>query len=84
MKPEVEVSSVGVPTTRLSGKPERWEYRVSLIGVGGLLGPALDGEGLTTYLNAVGDDGWELVSIVDLNNAQGRTAGLLITLKRRS
>jgi hypothetical protein len=72
--------SSGQPAMRL---PERWEYRVSVMGVGGLFGPAIDGDELSAYLNRVGDEGWELVSIVDLNRMQGKTAGLLLTLKRR-
>ncbi|GAB4440503.1 MAG: hypothetical protein OHK0015_36570 [Chloroflexi bacterium OHK40] len=77
------MSSDRVTTTRRVDELERWEYRVALIGVGGFLGPALDGDALTTYLNEAGDDGWEFVSLVDLNLTQGRTAGLLVILKRR-
>jgi hypothetical protein len=34
------------------------------------------------YLNGAGDEGWELVSMVDINRGQGNTSALLAILKR--
>ncbi|HMQ34945.1 MAG TPA: DUF4177 domain-containing protein [Chloroflexaceae bacterium] len=72
-----------MPTTRLGDGPARWEYKVSVMEVGGLFGPRVDGDALAAYLNEAGDEGWELVAMVDLNAGQGMTRGLLLTLKRR-
>jgi hypothetical protein len=77
------MSSEGIPTTRLGGSAERWEYRVSVMEVGGLFAPVVNGDALATYLNQAGDEGWELVAMVDLAAGQGMTRGLLLTLKRR-
>jgi hypothetical protein len=77
------MESEGTPAPGLARGRERWEYRVSVIGVGGFFRPALNGDALTSYLNEAGGDGWELVGLVDINRLQGGTAGLLISLKRR-
>lgn len=78
------MSSEGIPTTRLGDERERWEYRVGLIQVAGLLGPKIDVDEIGAYLNQAGDDGWEAVSIVAVNYNQGATSEMLITFKRRA
>jgi hypothetical protein len=77
------MSSAGLPTTRLSPPPERWEYQILYFDVDGLFGPYVDAEELEVRLNAAGNAGWELVTIVDLNAGSGRTSQLMVTLKRR-
>lgn len=75
------MSSAELPTVRLSDQT-RWEYRVASINVGGLFGPAVDVNELATYLNGSGDDGWELISVEDLNRNSGATVELLLIFKR--
>lgn len=76
------MSSAGMPTVRLPGPHDRWEYRVIALNVTGFFGPSVDINQLGEYLNDAGDDGWELVTIVDLNRGNGATAELLGVLKR--
>ena len=76
------MSSAGMPTVRLSQPGVRWEYRVAQINVTGFFGPTIDVDQLGEYLNQAGNDGWELVSMVDVNRGNGATSELIITLKR--
>ena len=76
------MSSAGMPTVRLDEPRTRWEYRVALINVSGFLGPNVNVNEVGEYLNGAGDEGWELVSMVDINRGQGTTAALLAILKR--
>jgi hypothetical protein len=77
------MSSEGQPTIRLAPETERWEYRVILIGTEGLFGPKVNVEQIGTYLNQVGEDGWELISTTPITRGDGRTSELLCILKRR-
>lgn len=76
------MSSAGMPTTRLSQPIVRWEYRVMALQVGGLFAPNVDLDQLGNYLNGAGDEGWELVTVVDINHGQGRTVELVGIMKR--
>ena len=76
------MSSAGLPTVRLNEPPVGWEYKVALVNVSGLFGPNVNVDQLGEYLNESGDDGWELVSMVDINRSGGTTTDLLLTLKR--
>jgi hypothetical protein len=78
------MSSEGMPTVRLdSGMvPPRWEYRVVHIHAAGTFNPEFDIDEIGEYLNGVGDDGWELVSLTPLVNANA-TRSLLAVLKRQ-
>ena len=76
------MSSAGMPTVPLTDPTMRWEYRVALLNVTGWFGPNIDVDQLGQYLNAAGDEGFELVSVVDINRGQGVTEGLLARLKR--
>ena len=61
----------------------RWEYMLLDIGVARFwLGPQLDGDAVTERLNELGAEGWEAIGLSGLAMAQGRTADLVIILKR--
>jgi hypothetical protein len=77
------MSSEGQPTIPLSDGGERWEYRVMLMNVQGFLGPSVDLEQLRQYLDAAGDEGWELVAAVPITRGQGSMSDLMGILKRR-
>lgn len=53
-----------------------------LIDVSGFFGPTFDVDTIGTNLNDAGEEGWELVSIVDVNNGRGATGQLIANLKR--
>ncbi len=76
------MSSAGMPTMRLSQPRTRWEYRVAQINGAGFFGPTVDVDHLGEYLNEAVNDGWELVSKVDVNLGNGATSELTVTLKR--
>lgn len=76
------MSSEGMPTVRLDGSFPRWEYHVALIDTAGLFAPHVDVNEIGQYLNGMGTEGWELVSMVNISRGQGQTAGLLAILKR--
>ncbi len=76
------MSSEGLPTVRLSDPGIRWEYRVTLVPVTGLFAPNLDVDELGEYLNARGDEGWELVTAELINRGSEMAADLLAILKR--
>lgn len=60
----------------------RWEYRVVKLGIGGFTGPKVDTPKLERALDELGGDGWELVSTLDTNIAQGSSDELVLFLKR--
>ena len=60
----------------------RWEYLTAHIDVSGFFGPSIDVHQLAADFNGFGKDGWELVSVVDVNRGQGRTSALLAVFKR--
>ncbi|MBJ6109210.1 DUF4177 domain-containing protein [Hymenobacter sp. BT523] len=59
---------------------KHFEYRL-LDTVSGFFS-GIDYQELTNHLNALGREGWEVVSVVDTIFTSHRTRGLLITLKR--
>lgn len=77
------MSTAGTPTTSLINNDPRWEYRVLHIDVDGwIFGPTLDPQALNEQLNEYGEDGWELVHVVDVSRGQGRTSDLVVLFKR--
>ena len=62
----------------------RWEYTTLGLGAGGYLtgGGQIDLQALTDRLNALGDDGWELVSVFDTSRTSGQTRVVVAVLKR--
>lgn len=76
------MSSAGMPTTRLLPLPVRREYRVMTLSVEGFFGPNVDLDSLGSYLNDAGDEGWERVTVANINRGQGTTTKLLAIMKR--
>jgi hypothetical protein len=63
--------------------PTRWEYYTHLKDVeGGVLRGMKIAEGLGAELNDLGRSGWELVSALDLNEYEGRSAKVVLLFKR--
>lgn len=63
--------------------PIRWEYLTHVKDVeGGLLRGMKIAEGLGPELNDLGRSGWELVSALDLNEYEGRSAKVVLVFKR--
>ncbi|MCK8491123.1 DUF4177 domain-containing protein [Spirosoma sp. RP8] len=63
---------------------KKFEYRVLDVAAGGFWsgGGKIDVQELTDKLNELGQQGWEVVSSVDLNMAQGQSRSVLVMLKR--
>lgn len=62
---------------------QKWQYKSVEIDVSrGLFGGDFSAENLQTYLNTLGEEGWELISIVDLNAGRGGSSSIIVTLKR--
>lgn len=59
-----------------------WEYMTIMLGAGGFFGGSISGDTLTEKLNALGADGWELVTAFDTNMLHGRTRDVVAVLKR--
>lgn len=63
-------------------RPPQWEYRTVQIDVSGWLGPKIKTGEVDSAFNLQGDDGWELVNVLDINVHQGATSALLAVFKR--
>ncbi|GAB3021032.1 DUF4177 domain-containing protein [Spirosoma pulveris] len=61
---------------------KKFEYLVLDVASTGFWSNKIDTQELTDTLNQLGSEGWELTSMVDVNQQQGATKGLLVTLKR--
>lgn len=62
---------------------DAWEYRTVKLDVSSWLGPKVEPEKIDAELNAYGREGWELVSVVDVNKHQGTTSELVLVFKRQ-
>ena len=60
----------------------RWEYRTVQIDVGSWLGPNVEPDAIDAELNRHGEEGWELVSALDVNAAEGSTTAIVALFKR--
>ncbi|HEX9938796.1 MAG TPA: DUF4177 domain-containing protein [Longimicrobium sp.] len=61
----------------------RWEYVTLRIDVDRFIsGPAIDVKDISHHLNHFGGEGWELVSMIDVNAGEGRTCDLVAVFKR--
>lgn len=61
----------------------RWQYATLKIDVDRyILGPDIDVKEIGTHLNGFGGQGWELVSMIDVNAGEGRTTELVAVFKR--
>ncbi|SHK73174.1 protein of unknown function [Clostridium cavendishii DSM 21758] len=62
---------------------EKWEYLSTKFQAEGSFGGILDVENFDLELNSLGNQGWELVSIVSTNAAYGKTREIIAVLKRK-
>jgi hypothetical protein len=63
----------------------KYEYTVLMVAAKFgffTMGGVIDGEKLSSELNRLGREGWELVSTFDTNMAQGATRDVVLILKR--
>ena len=63
-------------------RPPRWEYRTLTLDVSGWIHPRVDASEVDAAMNALGAEGWELVSALDVNSGHGRTSSLALMFKR--
>ncbi|MBX7257707.1 MAG: DUF4177 domain-containing protein [Candidatus Hydrogenedentes bacterium] len=61
-----------------------WEYTTLKLNTTGILGGKFDELDLNERLNALGIEGWELVTAFDTNQAYGQTRDVVLILKRRT
>ena len=62
---------------------ERFEYRVVTYSPSGLVGGKVDEYAFQDRLNALGSNGWELVSSVSSNMYEGTTRSIIVIFKRK-
>lgn len=61
----------------------RFDYQTVMFDTRDWLGSGtLDGQAFTDRLNALGDEGWELVSVFDTNRREGVTDTVVAVFKR--
>ncbi|MEO7308916.1 MAG: DUF4177 domain-containing protein [Chitinophagaceae bacterium] len=60
----------------------KFEYNVLDIPTKGWFGGKIDFHELSTKLNALGREGWEVISTTDTNMWEGASRGVVIILKR--
>ena len=61
---------------------DKWEYRSVRIRVGGWMTPKLELTELDAALNALGAEGWELVSALDIAESHGKSNAVVALFKR--
>jgi hypothetical protein len=62
---------------------EKWEYKTIKLETKGLMGGILETEDFDYKLNALGDQGWELVSCFSTSSGSGTTREAIAVLKRK-
>ncbi len=74
----------GTAVVLATGNPmsTRWEYKVLDSRVMNFFQPSLDGDALTSHLNELGAQGWEVVSMTSMEMGTGRTRDVVLVLKR--
>jgi len=60
----------------------KWEYKTIKVDTKGFIGGKLDEANLDQKMNALGDDGWELVAAFDTNAEGGVSRHVVCILKR--
>lgn len=63
-------------------QPIKWEYHTVTLDVEGFFETRLVDGQLATEFSRLGREGWELVSMFDLNRAHGRSSGVVAVFKR--
>ncbi|SFL06156.1 protein of unknown function [Paenibacillus sp. 1_12] len=62
---------------------EKWEYTIIKFGTEGYMGGIVDIAYFENKLNIMGEDGWELVSVVSANQHHGASREIVSVLKRK-
>ena len=60
----------------------RWQYLTVQINVAGLLGPRVNIKEVGEAFDRYGEDGWELVSALDINRGEGSSSEIIAFFKR--
>jgi hypothetical protein len=60
----------------------QWEYHIYTLRAEGFTGGKIDTESMDREINALGTDGWQLVSTVDTNYSGGGTRNIVLIFKR--
>ncbi|MBM3988410.1 MAG: DUF4177 domain-containing protein [Planctomycetes bacterium] len=61
-----------------------WEYKSVAFEIDPTFEASVDRRALEQKLNALGHEGWELVSLLAASDSDGETSGLLAVLKREA
>jgi hypothetical protein len=62
---------------------QKWEYKsVGLDVHRSWFGSGFSAEKFQVYLNTLGEEGWDLVSIIDLNAGREGSVAIIVTSKR--
>ena len=62
---------------------EKFEYKVVVYPTEGLFGGSVDNKQFEKQLNQIGNDGWELVSCTNTNQAYGKSKSIVCVFKRK-
>lgn len=60
----------------------RWEYLTAKVSVAGTWGISFDVDKTDEFINEFGQEGWELVSAVGVNDGSGFTKEIAFIFKR--
>jgi len=60
----------------------RWEYKTVRFKTAGFVGVKFDSDAFDAALNQFDNEGWELLSALDINESYGRTIEIVVILKR--
>lgn len=60
----------------------RFEYKVLDVPAKGFFGGKINYQQLAEKLNALGEEGWELITSTDTNMWEGASRGIILILKR--
>lgn len=61
----------------------RWEYKtITMEATGFWVGGKIDAPRLNAALNRLGDEGWEVTTAFDTNQAYGSTRDVVVILRR--
>jgi hypothetical protein len=62
---------------------EKFEYKAEVFNTEGCWDIKLNHHEFTETLNKLGQQGWELVNVFDINRGQGHTCDVVAVFKRR-
>jgi hypothetical protein len=83
-KPEADRrTKVRIHRTMHTAQATRWQYTMLTVDVYRFArGPHVDPKQISGNLNQLGGEGWELVSMIDVNAGHGGTCDLVAVFKR--